>query len=442
MKKGGALHTIANSLRGKFARDVFTVAGGAAGAQFIIVAFAPALTRLYGPQAFGLLGAFTAFCGILRPMAALCYPIAMVLPDNDGDALKIARLSFYISLIVSATIALAMFTGAKRLLSIAGAEAIAPLAFLIPLNVLFSGWFQIMQHWMIRKKQFTVKAKASILNALAINGAKATIGLFSPIATVLIVLTTLNNATQSILLSVLGKGKQAFNLFQGAPHDGASLVHTARRYYDFPVYRAPQVFINGLSQNLPVLMLASFFGPAAVGFYTVGKRILEVPSQFIGKSVGDVFYPKIAEAAHKRQNLTRLLIKATLALAMVGIVPYGTVVAIGPWLFRTIFGADWVTAGLYARWMAVWLFFLFINRPSLRAIPVLNAQGFHLVFTVVNILVRSAVLGGGFYFFASDLVTIALFGAAGALLNIALMAMIMIKCRAFDRERMMDAPGS
>jgi O-antigen/teichoic acid export membrane protein len=64
-------------------RNVTIVASGTAGAQVITMAFAPLITRLYGPEAFGLLGTFVAILGIVTPLAALTYPIAIVLPKSD-----------------------------------------------------------------------------------------------------------------------------------------------------------------------------------------------------------------------------------------------------------------------------------------------------------------------------------------------------------------------
>src|SRR5690606_8930446 len=139
--------------------------------------------------------------------------------------------------------------------------------------------------------------------------------------------------------------------------------------------RAPQILINAISQSMPILLLASFFGPASAGFYSIGRTVLGMPTQLIGKSVGDVFYPRIAEAANNGENITRLLTKATLALAAVGILPFGIVMIFGPWLFEFVFGGEWKIAGEYARWLALWSFFAFVNRPSVKSIPVLNLQG-------------------------------------------------------------------
>src|SRR5699024_8218297 len=121
----------------------------------------------------------------------------------------------------------------------------------------------------------------------------------------------------------------------------------AKKYYDFPVYRAPQDLLNSVSDSLPVIMLTTLFSPTSAGFYTIGRTVLRLPSNLVGKAVGDVFYPRIAEASNKKENMVKLLQKATLSLAAVGIVPFGLVILFGPFLFSLVFGAEWEMAGQY-----------------------------------------------------------------------------------------------
>src|SRR5699024_4538293 len=120
-----------------------------------------------------------------------------------------------------------------------------------------------------------------------------------------------------------------------------------------PVYRAPEMFLNAISQGLPVLMLTAFFGPASAGFYTIGRTVLNIPSQLIGKAIGDVFYPRIAEAANNKEDLNKLIKKATFVLSGIGIIPFGIVILFGPSLFSFVFGSDWIIAGEYARWISL-----------------------------------------------------------------------------------------
>ena len=95
----------------------------------------------------------------------------------------------------------------------------------------------------------------------------------------------------------------------------------------------------------------------------------------------------------------------------------------GPTIFSFIFGADWYTAGEYARWTALWVYFMFMNQPSVRALPVLAAQKFHLKFTTVTVILRLVALSLGYFIFNNDLIAIALFGITGAILNMLLILM-------------------
>src|SRR5690625_3723904 len=93
-------------LNSRFVRNVALVATGTAGAQAITMAFSPVITRLYGPDAFGMLGTFTATLAVVTPIAALTYPIAIVLPKKDDDARAIAKLSFLLALCISVVFAI------------------------------------------------------------------------------------------------------------------------------------------------------------------------------------------------------------------------------------------------------------------------------------------------------------------------------------------------
>jgi O-antigen/teichoic acid export membrane protein len=432
----GLVGKIKNIAGRSFVRNVAIVASGTAAAQLITMAFAPVITRLYGPNAYGLLGTFSALVGALTPIAALAYPIAIVLPKEDSDAIGIARLSAYISLGVAAVVAIVLLAGGAPLLALVGSDAIAAVAMLIPLNVLFSAWLQIIQQWLIRKKQFQVTAKVTVAQSLIVSSAKAGIGWFNPAAAVLIVVTTIGQVVYAAMLYLSARRANKGESQVRQPETSTPLFDLGRSYYDFPLYRAPQVFINAISQSLPVLMLSAFFGPASAGFYVLGKRLISMPSQLIGHSVGSVFYPRITEAAHKGENLTRLIIKATLALSAIGFMPFAVIIAFGPWLFGFVFGADWVVAGEYARWLSLWTFFMFLNNPSVKAIPILSAQGFHLVFTLFTIATRILVLAVGYYIFNSDVIAVALFGTSGALINIALITIILFKSKVADSNRL------
>lgn len=402
-----------------FVRNVFILVSGTIAAQIITMGLSPVITRMYGPEAFGILGTFNAIISITLPIAALSYPIAIVLPEKNREAKGLIKLSLLITSAISLISFIIIILLNEQIANLFNLNDIAGYLYLIPLVVIFGGLMQVAEQWLIRTKQFSINARVTFLQSLITNGSKVGIGFFYPVASVLVVLTALGNGIRAFLMILFAK-KTNESKYKSDKSTIVDLKYLAKKYYDFPVYRAPEILLNAVSQSLPILMLTSFFGPASAGFYSIGRTVLSIPSQLIGKSVGDVFYPRIAEAKNKNENLNKLIWKGTIGLASIGIIPYGIIILFGPELFGFVFGSEWVVAGEYARWISLWSFFGFINRPSVHSLPVLNAQRFHLMYTIFMLTTRTGVLALSYFIFLSDVIAVALFGISGALLNLGL----------------------
>ena len=401
-------------LKSKFVRNVILVAGGTAGAQAISLAFSPIITRLYGPEAFGLLGTFTAVLGIVIPIAALSYPIAIVLPESDDEAKGLAQLSFRIALVVALSLSIILLVYGDKIASFLNMQVIADFMLLIPLAIFFSALQQIMQQWLIRKKQFKVTARISISQSLILNCVKTGAGWINPVGAILIVLATLGNALYAIQLWF---GAKVWALPGGRIDkitEQVSLRKLAHKYRDFAFYRTPQVLVNAISQSLPTLMLAFYFGPAVAGYFTLGKSILSAPAALIGSSVGCVFYPKISEAANRGENPVKLLNKATLATFLVGLGPFTIIMVFGVFIFELVFGASWIVAGQYAQWMGLWILFSLAARPLVATIPVVKMQGVFLVYEIFFLILKIVVLTVASYLYQNALLAVALYSIVTA----------------------------
>lgn len=396
-------------------RNIAIAASGTTVAHAISIAFSPFVTRIYSPESLGQLGIFLAITSILAPVAALSYPIAIVLPEKDADARGIALLSIIVTVTMSANIAILLFFCHEWVLVLLRAQTISTLIWLLPIVILFSGLQQIFQQWLIRKKKFTVIARVAITQALLANSFKIGIGLFYPTAKVLIFLTTFASALSAGLFFFgVTQSKEAHVTKVKINPTTPTLITLTRQYYDFPFFRAPQILINAISQSLPVLILAYSFGSAAAGYYTLSRSVMGLPSNLIGNSVGAVFYPHINEASLNNGNLSKLIIKATLVMAVAGIVPFACAVATAPWLFGVVFGVKWVAAGKYAQCLAIFFFFNFINKPAISAIPVLNLQKGMVLYELFSTSTQIAALYIGISLLKSDTVAVFLFALAGA----------------------------
>lgn len=427
---------ITRLLKSRLVRNVFLVATGKSLALIITFAFSPILTRLYGPEAFGVLGTFTASLAIATPIAALAYPIAIVLPPTDDDARALARLSLLIALCISAVFAVVVLIGGENLSAALGLSALQSCVVLLPLAMFLAVVQDVMQQWAIRKKLFSLSARVSISQALLLNLAKLGAGLVLPLGATLITITTCGAALYAAQLwyAMVKAASPSERILLGKFGHSAFVKSVARKFIDFPLYRAPQITINAFGQSLPVLMLMSLSGPAAAGFYSLSRSVLGVPVNLLGSSVGSVFYPRINEAIHNKENAFLLVLKATALLAAAGFAPFLIIAIFAPSLFSIAFGEEWTGAGEFARWLAVWLYFMLMNSPSNQTLPVLRRQGFYLIFSISTTCIRALALYLGYSIFNSDLAAVAIFSISGAVTNVALIVFVLYFCYRLPRK--------
>ncbi|WP_369957997.1 lipopolysaccharide biosynthesis protein [Psychrobacter sp. CLB018] len=419
--------------KNRLVKNVLVVASGTVGAQAIGMAFIPFITRTYGPEVYGTLGAFIALTAVLTTLATLAYPIAIVLPENDNKAKALVKLSLLITVIMSLFVLVVLLLAGDWIIPKLGAASLISFMFFIPLVMFFSSCQDIAQQWLIRKKAFKGIAKVSIAHSFINYGSQALAGLYAPLAGVLIGIHTLAIAVRSVLTGYIGSKVTTTSVTEN--QESVSLKNVAYEYRDFPLYRMPQVVLNAASQSLPILMLTAFFGPASAGFYTLTRTVLSLPSTLLASSVQSVFYPHFNEAVLAKDKTLPLLVKATAALTIIGIWPFLIVIVFGPLLFDFVFGQEWQTAGQYAQWLSVWLFFALINRPSVSSIPVFRMQRWFLVYEVVSVCLRIVAIYIGFFYFASALTAVAVFSIVGAVLNIYLIVSTFFAAKRFDQEQ-------
>jgi O-antigen/teichoic acid export membrane protein len=413
--------------RRPFVKNVATVATGTAASQALTIAFAPLITRLYGPEVYGLLGIFMSVTSLLAVVADLGYPTAIVLPRHDTDALGLARLSIYIGVFVAAITTIFLYIFGADLLRLLNAEAIYPFMYLIPFAVFFSVLGGILGQWLIRKRAYTIRAKYGAFTTFLLNSAKAGLGLFHPSALVLIVTNTVAGLFGTAVTYLAWRKLSRQQIApEGPSQPSSSLRELAKRHRDFPLLRTPQDLINAFSKSLPILLLAGYFGSGAAGQYSLAIAVLGMPTRLIGGSIMAVFYPRINEAIHNRENATSLIIRATAGMAVAGALPFIGIIALGGYLFGLAFGDEWRTAGQYSQWLALWLFVGFINRPSVSAIPALDLQGMLLLHEIASVILRTASLYIGFKLLQDSISAIALYSIAGVFIN-GLLIFIVIK---------------
>lgn len=393
------------------------VASGTALAQMITFALMPVITRIYGPEAYGVLGTFVAFTIVIGPLAALTYPIAIVLAEKDEEGRYLIRYSWMISLTLALLLLTVLLLFHDQIITSFNLQELGMFLYFLPLVIVFTSLEETIFQWLIRTRYFKVTAQTAIFSSLIMNGSKVGFGLMYPVAASLIVIQTFGIAARGALFYFLSRRKTNIFPEEKAEMPAKSLL---KKYKDFPLYRAPQMLLSASSQSLPILILASLSGPAAAGFYTLAKTALDTPVALLGKAMQDVFYPKVSEAVSRGENAASLLLKAVGGLIVISFLPFSFVIITGPQLFSIIFGAEWTMAGEFARWVALMAFAMLVTRPVIVTIPALGIQKQFLYFEILSVCIRIGGLALGFYYFDSDIYAVALFASSSVVLYILL----------------------
>lgn len=402
-------------LQKPFVRNVLTVAIGTAAAQVLGLAFTPLVTRLFGPEAFGLQGVFTSVVGLAATIIGLAYPTAIVLPRVDQDAKSLAKLTLILSALLGIGLTTILFYHGASLLRLIGAGSLVGYELLIPISAFFVVLNAVATQWLIRKHEYKLNATRELLNAFLLGTAKVMGGWVQPTALVLVAIQSLGQLSGAALSWLGWKRKSNDNK---SKHTYAHAAHIScweigKRHWDFPLLRMPQNLINSLSQSLPVFLLASLFSPTAAGQYAIATMVLSAPAALIGNAVASVFYPRINAAILNGEDARAFIVKATWAMMGTGAVPYLAILLLGPWLFPWAFGQGWEAAGKYAQLLAPWLFLQYVNKPAVAALAPLKLQGGLLIYELFSTGSKVLALWLGFYYFHNEYYAVGFFSFAG-----------------------------
>lgn len=397
----------------KFVRNVAGLSFATALGQAVTLAAAPVITRLYGPEAFGQLGTFAALLAVAAPLATLSYHLAIVLPEQDDRARQISRLAIRISAAFCSCL-LALIAIYKLLPHELEDHAIL---WLLPVAVFSTSLLYVHSHWATRRGAFAVLAKLSIVQVMWTNGLKIILGLVSPTGMALVAVTAFAPAVYARLLGRLVPSRGIVREPAEAPEGGLpSYRDAANEHRDFAIYRTPQVVLKAFTLGLPVMLLGALFDMKQAGFYALARMALGAPTTLIGQSVSTVIYPRMAQARNRDENVARLIIQGSLGLAGLAAAPFLVVTVFGPQLFGLIFGAEWIEAGAFSRWMGMWMLIMLIARPSVAAIPVLGLQRFYLVYELVSTAILLVVFATAWKLSGDPLWTVASYCVANGTL--------------------------
>lgn len=377
--------------RGRFGRSVAVLAGGTALGQIIVVLASPILTRLYGPDDFGVMAVYVSLLGIFSVVASLRYQLAIPLPREDGEAANVLTLSLAIVLLVSLSTGFVVWLFGGRIAEWVNAPALRPHLWLLPLGVGMVGTYQIFSYWAMRKRAFNQIARTKIFQGLGSVLTQLGLGFLGLGPIGLLLGQVVGQTAGTTALATLAWKRDGEDLRRV---HASELRRMAIRYKRFPLFSSWSAVLNALSVQVPTLMLSLFFGSAITGLYALSYRVMSLPMQFVGHSVAQVFLPTAVEAQRSGSiaTTTEAIFKSLVQIAAPTLLLFALA---APELFAIVFGQKWLEAGIYTQWLAPWMFLLFVSAPLSMLPSVMEKQVQEASFHGVLLLSRVGALSIG-----------------------------------------------
>jgi lipopolysaccharide exporter len=396
----------------KYLKQTFTLLSGIGIGQLLSLGSLPLLTRLYTSEQIGAYFFVYAIAGIGAAVLSLQSHLTIVRARTHAEAHE--SLSFTLTInLATHLLLLAVCAGVyvsplmSTYIGKAGALMFyCPLlSFLLSAQLAFDNYYNHQQAY---KKLRSLKiARSAIMVSLQL----------------LLPFVWEGNTHFLIMAQIVGLALVlASNYIEVRPliiiGNQTGWLQFKSQHYDILIYNTGISIINTLSTNIPYLMLTFFFGTSITGFYGMAHRIVGMPLNLLGESLGVVFYQKGAQLKNHSRKIKPLFDKTLSTLVKFGVVPALISLLFAKPLLTDILGDDWALTGTILQIITPWLFLVYVNSAISYLISILQFQRQWIKYEVMHLTIRSAAIWMGFYYWQNATASIVLLTVVGVAFNI------------------------
>jgi O-antigen/teichoic acid export membrane protein len=382
------LQIINKYIKSEFLKNILTLFTGASIAQLIPIIASPILSRIYAPEQFGELGILMSVVGIFSMLATFQYEAAIMLPKKDEDAFNLLVIAAIITVFISILSFCITSIFHLQIANLLDYESFSEWVYLIPFFVLLNGFFNSLNIWTSRKKQYKRLAFRQIAQTTVGAGVKLILGWMKYLNSGLIWGTIAGQITSTGVLAAKTI-KDSRKLFSSVSFE--RIKKNAIEYQDFPKYTMWQGFLDLVNASGVIFILSSFYGVAVVGLYSFTIALLQKPTQMIGQAVSQVFYQNASNKVANNLSIYNDTIRLIRNLALIGGIIFLPILLFAPYLFSFVFGEKWRDAGVIAQIIAPWFFLRFIASPLANLAMILKKQKVFLFITIGMNIIMPAI---------------------------------------------------
>lgn len=347
-------------------------------AQLINVLVQPILTRIVPTEYLGIYTYVVSLATMIIPVASLKLDMLIVTAKSDEEAQYITDTCVCLVVLISIAYLIVIFVGYNVSLKNVF-NKYGPIVFWTPLLVLTNGIRFLFISYNNRYKKYKLISKVALMRETARAVIQIVAGFFWTGA----VGQVLGYAISPLLglrvqttefLEKFRKRKRITGrkIFEIVTNSGRKQI----------LYLVPAQFINSFSATLITLSITALYSAKALGYYSTGVRILEIPLIFITSNVSKVVYQQINECKEEGKPILKMILSVVIVLLVVSFTGFGILYAIAPFLAEKVFGNGYSIAGLYIRCLCLMYALRLVATSFAGVYTVFGKQWFEFVLNI------------------------------------------------------------
>lgn len=387
---------------GAAGRGVLAITTGTAAAQLLTLAAGPVIARLYSPHDLGIYVIIAASSAILGAVASFRWEFAIPLGSNEIEAHSLVTLGMLSVLLSSILTTAVLLLLGREISGLMGNIELMPLLLLVPLVAAGQAAMKVLNQLAVRHRRYAAIGRRATLRSALVVSSQIGLGLVGMRAGGLSIGLGAGNAAGALSL-LSGSGFGSADARRG--RRVSSLRQCARHYMRFPLLLTPSSLLNVLGLQLPILLIAGFYGSSVAGWLGLTQTVLALPVALLGQSVAQVYLGEFSRSRRENEGETykRLFRTASRNLLFVAAALIGCLLTLAPLLFPIAFGENWRNSGIYAQALALSLGLQLVAVPLSQTLVVMGRQGTQLLWDSSRLVLvggsvaMCAMVGGSAY---------------------------------------------
>lgn len=371
-----------------FFRNIGIVAVGPVLASLLGFFAEPIIARLWTPSVYGLGSYFNSILQIFTPILFLRYNFAIVQAKNEFEEANLLALSLLIMGILIVFVLLGFpLLNQLSLNSFQLSEYKCVFMMALTMGALSI----LLRFWFSSKKRFLQLSTSYIMFQL-------------PPILLLIILGYMGYKDEHTMILIRSSAYFMFPvllLFEFFKKDLTNWIRlisfrgvrdVAKSYKSYPLHEYLGFVANIVAFNLPVILIARYWGKEVTGLYAKAFLLLYMVVTILGDSVNRVFHKEVADMLNEEKDIAVFVQHIAYLIVVMSIIPFTLIVVAGPEIFSVFLGDKWKMSGVFAQSMAIWSFATLLNMAILPLYGVLNRQKHYSLFTFLTLLLRGGIL--------------------------------------------------